>query len=470
MRVYSPFIRQYLEAVEHTEAPRLFHLWCALSGLGSALGHRCWMPFGPWKIYPNQYVVLVGPPSTKKSSATDIIETLLAKHTGIKFAPPDTAGQRQGLIVAMGGKSEVDDDSKQEARLEAVAQELNDERISSLADLEGVRIRNEGEDAALSGHAEDAHSLFAITTEFTGFIGKGNVQLLQFLTAMWDASKPYRYQLKSSELVLHKPNPMLNILGCSTPVSIADSLPPSSDGQGFLSRVILVYAAKKEKEIARPRPIPEHLLNSLGSHLNHVWQDFHGPFTETPAALAFSEELYTTKVNNDDPRFAYYADRRYNHMLKLAMILAASRGSMEIEVKDHEEANNILRLTEEKMPDALGQFGLNKLAVVKHIILEYLRGVDTPLQAAEIFARFHRDGRQTDIAECLADLVNAGEVKQLETRDGLCYAAKRRAKRAEQKLIENLITETDPEPASQLQADVQAGASTQVIALRPRRD
>lgn len=436
MQVYSQFLREYLLGVEHTESPRIFHLWCALSGISAALGRRCYLPFGDWKVYPNQCIILVGPPGSKKGSAMSVIEKLIRAATGVRLLPSDTAGQRQGLIVAL-----------QDLPRQSSAPETYE--LSGLGGLLGTpktaqELLEQNTSVAFTPHPEDKHSGYVVASEFTGFIGRGNQQFLTFLCQLYDTATPYEYQLKNNQMVLTNPYPMLNILSGTTSSELAESLPPSAHGQGILSRMIFVAADGKERSIPRPRAMPEAVREGLMATLRHIWMEMKGAFVETPAALKLSEELYETKINNDDPRFVYYADRRYIHMLKLACALAASRGSMTIEPKDHEEANTILRMTESKMPQALGQYGLNKLAVVKHMILEYLRGVDYPLDAAEIFARFHRDGRQQDITECIQDLVNAGDILRVQTVDGhVKYAAKRIAKRLEKQVLEGLIQQED---------------------------
>src|SRR3546814_15677405 len=60
----------------------------------------------------------------------------------------------------------------------------------------------------------------------------------------------------------------------------------------------------------------------------------------------------------NDPRFDSYHERRYTHLIKLAMVLCALRGYTCIDKADYQEAHRILRATEKGMPDALGQFGM----------------------------------------------------------------------------------------------------------------
>src|SRR3546814_3423812 len=75
----------------------------------------------------------------------------------------------------------------------------------------------------------------------------------------------------------------------------------------------------------------------------------------------------------NDPRFDSYHERRYTHLIKLAMVLCALRGYTCIDKADYQEAHRILRATEKGMPDALGQFGMNPLAALKQGIVDHVR-------------------------------------------------------------------------------------------------
>jgi hypothetical protein len=119
-----------------------------------------------------------------------------------------------------------------------------------------------------------------------------------------------------------------------------------------------------------------------------------GPFDETSGGRSYCESLYAKPLEIADSRFGYYGERRYTHLIKLGMCLAASRGDSTITQSDYEEADRILSATERGMPDALGEFGLNPLALLKQEILEQLRATQGPLTMEQVVAMFHRDAQQ----------------------------------------------------------------------------
>lgn len=370
--------------------------------LSSALGRRCFLPFGPMVIFPNHYILLVGTPASRKSTAANLMKRILKNSTGVRFAPQDTAGQRQGLVNAMLGNAEQAKEFLREVELGA----RDDSMLGlTLNDIAEITDDPESDEAQYISEA-DKHHISVISGEFSRFIGQNNLQMLDFLTTMWDGDD-YEYQIKSG--ITELKNPLINLLGCTTPTSIANSMPPAAGGQGFLSRVILVYGARKYKSVPRPEAPPVELVDKVKSHLNDVYHEINGAFDETPDGRAYSEGLYEFPLEITDSRFGYYQERRYTHLIKLAMCLCAARGDRVICKDDYEEAHRILRATERGMPDALGEFGMNPLAALKQSILEFMRSTHViPLE--ELRGHFHRDARSTEFMEVMNDLVRMGQL------------------------------------------------------------
>ena len=407
----TPYLNQYLRMVEDTESPRLFHVWSAISALAGSLGRRCWLPFGPMVIFPNHYILIVGTPGTRKSTVTTIMKRPLKQATGVRFAPQDTAGQRQGLVEAM----QSGDNSKEFSG--SVELTNRDTTMLGLTLQEIAEVTNDPEEEeAKSIATADKHHIMAISGEFGRFIGQNNLQMLDFLTGMWDG-EDYEYRTKTSNTTLR--NPLINIIGCTTPVGIASSMPPAAGGQGFLSRFILVYGARKYKSVPRPSVPDESLVVGIKDTLASIYYECHGMYAETPEARSYSEQLYDYPLDITDSRFGYYSERRYTHLLKLAMCLAAARGTPKLEIvkADYEEAHRILRATERGMPDALGEFGMNPLAAVKQMILEQVR-TSSVTELGALQAMFHRDARSMEIAEVVNDLHRLGQIKLTQLKDG----------------------------------------------------
>lgn len=361
-------------------------------------------------IFPNQYIALVGTPGTRKSTAIGIMKRQLRKSTGVRFAPADTAGQRQGLVEAMRGS-----DAQKEflANVELAVGE-NSLAGLTLEDIAQVTNLPDEDETTAFVSAADKHHIMVTATELSRFIGQNNFSMLDFLGTMWDG-EDYEYQTKGGLVTLK--NPLINLVSATTPTSLNIAMPPAAGGQGFLSRMILVYGSRKYKLVPRPVEPTEEQIAQVRSGFNRAYYELAGAFTETDEARAYSESLYDFQLEINDPRFGYYHERRYDHLIKLAMALAGSRGSMEIVKDDYQEAHKILRATERGMPDALGEFGMNPLAALKQNMLEFIRSRGT-VPVEELRAVFHRDSRATDFMEAVNDLSRLKQVSMTQLPSG----------------------------------------------------
>lgn len=404
----TPFLNDYMAMVEDTESPRLFHLWSAISGAAAALGRRCYLPFGPMKIYPNHYIALVGTPAARKSTAINMMRKQLKKSTSVKFGPSDTGGQRQGIVEAMKGST------NETEYLDNVELAFNEHSLMSLTAAEMAQVTNEPDPDRGIVQSKDKHAVFFAMSELSKLIGQNNLSMIDFLTTMYDGDD-YEYQIKAGKVELR--DPLVNIIAGTTPTSLALSMPPAAGGQGFLSRVILVYGARKYKLVPRPEEPDPDLVRAVRDGFNRAYLEVNGEFTETGDARAYSESLYDIPLGIDDPRFGYYHERRYTHLIKLAMVLAGLRGDSCIVKDDYLEAHRLLKATEKGMPDALGQFGMNPLAALKQSMLDYIRSQGAlPLDALR--AVFHRDARSAEFMEALNDLTKTKHATMTQNRDG----------------------------------------------------
>lgn len=413
----TPYLNNYMRMVEETESPRIFHIWSAIFAISAALGRRCFLPFGTQNVFPNHYILLVGTPGTRKSTAASIGRRVLRDSTGVRFAPSDTGFQRQGFVVALQGPTEEQPkEFLKNAELGIKNGSMMD--ILDMQDLNSVtNIEPDDDEVKFDSHVADKHHLAIVASEFSRIIGQNNMAMMDFLGERYDG-EDYEYLTKTTHIRLK--NTLMNMIAATTPTSIAVSLPPQAGGQGFLSRVILVYGAKKYKQVPFPTAPSDSLVMGVRDVIGEAYR-MEGAFAIAPSAQDYCISLYAYQIDTSDSRFAYYNERRFTHLLKLSMCLAASRGSQVIGIEDCEEAHRILRATELGMPDALGEFGMNPLAQLKQEILEHLRNSMTPHTVQQILGMFHREAKGTEIQEVIGDLIRSGLAKLTQGRNGDRY-------------------------------------------------
>jgi len=393
--ITNEFLQDYLRYTEHTEPPKMMHVWAALSGVSACLGRRCWIETGIGSIYPNLYVLLVGPPGTRKTTAMNNVKKLVEKNTQVRFAPKDTAGQRQGLITAMQGEKE---------------EELEDGLLDVASAIASIS------EHKMSICAADRHAMYVCAAEFRSFMGQNNLDLTGFLLEMWDG-EDYDYQLKTAKIKLK--DPLLNLIGCTTPTEISVLLPPQVIGQGFMSRFILVYAADKYKKIPPSRAyLDKEVIPCLADVFSFASNKMNGPMKLSESAKRMDDKLYMREVSIQDTRFMYYIERRHTHLMKVACALAASRKSMTIEADDLEQADLLLSHTELSMPDALGEFGLSPIATAKQKMAEYIQHANGPITSRILWMVMQRDIKLVDFRNALSDMVNAGKILSVKTTNG----------------------------------------------------
>lgn len=406
MEIQNEFLQKYLEYVEDTETPRIMHLWSVLAGAGACLGRRVYLPFGGvGNIFPNLYVLLVGPPGVKKSTAIKIMAKRLSESTAVRFAPDDTAGQRQGLIEAIAEDEATDPDVKKL---------MNGHGTFDIDDLLNVE---------LNVSIKDRHCMFAAASEFSSVIGTNARELVKFFGKAWDG-EDYKYKIKSTEKILNEP--LFGFVGGTTPTQIAEDFPPGAIGQGFTSRIVFVFDNQRYKKVSNPPPFDENLERLINSLYKDLYYNREGPMRMNAEAEVFNDEIYEYVPSFQDPRFVYYADRRQTHYLKLSIILTALEGRYKIERRDIEQAHQLLQETEKRMPEALGEFGLSPTAIGTQRLLEFIEGVEgEPLPEQVLWQAASRDfSRRTDFMNALANLVASGKVQEVNTKKlGRCFVS-----------------------------------------------
>lgn len=379
------FFEAYFSFIGDCEVPKIYIRWCAVAGIGAVLARQFWLGHGSSDIYPNHYIMLIGNPGTRKD-------------TGI--------GQIRKAINAAG-------------YTKIAATRTTKERF--IMDLEGLPLDGSKLDEAqmqklLSDSEDEVHDMFVMAGEFGEFTGYGNAEFISLLTALWDNLAVYDGRTKNSRSVMvHKPT--VSILGGNTHSGFALTFPTEVIGQGFLSRVLLIYADPTSKRIAWPRIIRPAEWEILGKYLKAIQLKVHGEASITQEARDALAEIYETWTDLEDVRFRHYSNRRHTHLLKLCLVCAAARISTEITVPDVIYANSILTNAENFMPRALGEFGKGKHADVAAKVLDFLDNTNAPATIPDIWKVVSTDlDKIADLAHIIANLEQADKIQRIASK------------------------------------------------------
>lgn len=378
MTNHDDFVSAYMRFcdIDNSEAPAIYHRWVCLSILGAALGRQVWIQMGRFQIFPNQYILLMGTPGTRKGSAMGIGKKLLKEAGYRRFAADKTSKER--FLMDM-KHTDVDP-------------------TDLLEDIELISMDSPAESYIMSG-------------EFTDFIGQGNMEFVTLLTNLWDNLEVYKQpKIQGKSVTVHRPT--VNMLGANTPEGFSLAFPPEALGNGFLSRVIMLHAEPTSNRVAWPSPPDELVQAALVNHLVDMRTVCEGEITISAEARELGTYIYKNEIPVDDPRFTHYQQRRFTHLLKIAMILAAADISNVITEKHLIRANTVLARAERHMPKALGEFGSSKYSAIYGKILAFLNSVHKPQTATEIFRVVARDvNKQSEMVDILANLKNSGKIQ-----------------------------------------------------------
>lgn len=341
------FIKSYLAYTSDSEVPVSFHRWSALAGVSSILERNIYLSHGHSLIQPNMYTMLIGNAGTRKSSGIKLMKSLLIRAGYTTIAAERTSKEK--FLLDLAGES---DDFEDKSNI------LEKNLFGDLAEESEVKPM-----AILADEAND-------------FFGISNMEFLSMLGSMWDHSGPaYSNRIKTGKSV-KIPNPTITILAGNTPTGFSVAFPPEILGQGFFSRLLLIYGEPNGKKIAFPRSPDENETVEIIRMLQSIKTYHSGEITPTATGKVLLEQIYDSFKPVNDTRFDSYSNRRFTHLLKLCIVVAASNYSKEITEDIIIEANTYLSYIESLMPKALGEFGKSRNSDVTHKILAYIESHD----------------------------------------------------------------------------------------------
>ncbi len=362
---------EYLQYYEATEIPQIYSRWSLLSILGANSGSSVYFNFGGKHIRPNLYVMLMGPSGARKSTAIEKARDLLRTVSGVPIAASKTSKEKFIEDLAGVGNAFVDEEATYE--------------VAVLAD------------------------------EGNEFFGLNNIEFLSMLGSLWD-TKRYDYKTRGGVSVeIH--NPVVSILSGNTPTNFSKAFPPEIIGQGFFSRLIIVYGKESSNRVAFPADMGtlEHFIDIFQKIQIHC----NGEMKFTPEAKAAATELYENWVGYDDPRFESFGQRRHTHLIKLCMCVALSKQSMEMDLDTLIEANTYLTHVEVLMPKALGEFGRARNSALAHQVLTAVEAIFknscVPVDQVDIWRAVAQDVEsRSQLSEILRNLQDTRKIVSVD--------------------------------------------------------
>lgn len=275
---------------------------------------KCWTLTSS-KLYPNLYIILVGPPGVGKSVVLSLAEQMLRGLKEIFVAP------------------------------------------SSLTNASLIDTLKDAQRPIMTPFHQIYHSLQVVASELGVFLPAYDPAFMNTLTKLYDG-EPYEERRRTGKVQHVKiENTLLSILGACTPSYLNGFIPEGAWDQGFTSRTIFIYHGTVDKRVIFPKAgeytTNEALLRDLMIDLNAI-NALSGPFLWDEAAMDAATAWFESgcKPAPDHAKLKHYLSRRITHALKLAMISAVNQNNeMRVTVENFEEGKTWLIEAEAKIPE-----------------------------------------------------------------------------------------------------------------------
>jgi len=314
-RHLNDWIDGFMQLTENSEPPELYRKWSAISAIASALQRKVRLELGiSLTIYPNFYIVLVGPSATGKGTAMRYAYDIMKEIPSIRMTAQATS--LQSLIRRM--------------------------KETNLTDLDSD-----------TGKQVYHSSTTIFSEEFTVFLGYRNLELITALCDWFDCREKWIYDtIKRDKEEVY--GVWVNLLGGTTPDNIQSSFPREAIGGGLTSRIIFVNEEKKGKLVIFPSAtraeieLQQYLIKDL-EQINLL----SGCARFTERAMNFYADWCAYADEHppfQDRKFDGYMGRRRRHLNALAIVCSASHSdSMIIDDRDMMRAAELIKEVEVKM-------------------------------------------------------------------------------------------------------------------------
>jgi energy-coupling factor transporter ATP-binding protein EcfA2 len=290
------WITSYIRQTENLESPEIFRKWAGIGLLSASMERRIWTHTKGSDLYPNLYVLLVGPPGVGKSVILSHAERMLRNITEIFIAPSSVTSA--SLIDAM-----------------VLAQrQIFHPQLSQF------------------------NSLQVFSSELQNFLPAYEAAFMGNLTKLYDCEL-YEERRRTGKVQHVKiDNTQLSLLAGTTPSYLNSFLPEGAWDQGFMSRTIMVFSDEPSDTELFPDHDTEYsdlLYKDLLSDLRIIF-GYYRQLSWTPGAKRVIREWKAAgeEPKPDHARLLHYNSRRTAHVIKLSMVACLARADTDLVITE----------------------------------------------------------------------------------------------------------------------------------------
>lgn len=377
-----------------SEIPPVFNFFTSVGVISAVLQRNVYFQRDLYKLYPAMLIALIAPTGRgKKTTAINIGLDIVKEIKSVRIISEQITPE--ALVMALVRKGPV---------------------------LRAGKIVEEDRDA----------TGLLVLPELSVFLEKRDYRsgLVPLITRLADSPEYWSSETICRGEVALK-NVALSMLAGSASSWLSGSIPLEAFTGGFMARFLFIVSDGSTIPVAFPKPLDTKLRDSLVRDLSHIAK-FRGEVNFAGEdEKAYFQEWYDNQYvsRSFDEKEAAYQERKHDHMLRLAMILAISDRRMEVTIPDMENAINILDENERKMFELFGEIEGKQTPVGENVqvALRFIRKrgqVGRSELLKNMFPRGISAGMLTELIDTLieAKLVKAQIVKNKEKgRDIVIY-------------------------------------------------
>ena len=388
---HKGFITDLVLMTRGIKTPSKFTAWSAIFAISSVLKRDTWLKWYPGKFYGNLYIFIVAPPSIcgKSYVAKKVLDERIFRDYEYYVSSEEMKIRKKlrifhssiteaGIITNLKPASKVSDPST------------------------GKRIEI-GSDAVF------------IVSEIANLLGKQShkIGLIERLISLYDCDDSDDSTTKQSGKEELK-NIYITIIGASTKTGLAESIPSTAWGDGFLSRVIIL----NQDYSTRVYPFPKEIVGGptveeMKARLAWIAENSTGEYEFSPEAKHAYEVWYPewNRKLQSDPKKEHF--RLDIHLVKLSLIMRSQRyepGRI-IELRDFNDALKILNSTIGDTERATSEVGIDFIGKARETIEPWLRKKEkvSRRELARTFSGRKINSKVLNLV--LTDLVDLNKIK-----------------------------------------------------------
>jgi len=349
------------------------------------------MRLGHSTLYPNNYIVLVGP----------------------------SANARKGepLVIAR--------DIIDELNIYTIGEDSTPEAL--IRDIKGSELTFQ---CNTTGDWKWHSSITGFIEELAVFTGHQNVAFLAYLTNWYDSRDLWTRRTKhqgTDEII----GMCFNFLASTAPDWLPHILTKEAVGGGFTSRCIFVVEERKRKTVLDPnKNRPSKKLRDELVHDLEIIMTMNGEYDWSSKAKKMYEDWYQEEDEKlmmgdhllGDPSLDGYAGRRPAHVRKISMASCASHSDeYVIEEGDFNRAKMLLENAEKKMSRIFSGIGRGKYVAETDQVIRYIKGKGK-VSRSELLSDLYRNLDKDSFKSIMEVLVEMKIVRaRLSSEDNEMY-------------------------------------------------